>query len=106
MDGDSNAVPKLYEVRPLIRAYLWGEVERIRLELGEGVALDDCLIQSGSPRRIRAMIRAGIAQEPNIEPNAISSNYDTTRARFTPGGARLAAEIHRRCIPDGRILRD
>lgn len=100
-------VPKLYQIKPAVRAYLYSEGERlIQQAEHQDAAFDDCEIRSRSGRRIRSLAGQGICEEPTISPDAHSSLYDYTVAKLTKEGAHLLGEVMRRCIPDGRILRD
>jgi hypothetical protein len=79
---------------------------RLIEENGEGVALDDCSLRFRVARRLRTLQKQGVCEEPVVSPDPISENYDEWIAKLTPFGAFLVGEVLRRCIPDGRILRD
>ena len=97
---------KLYQIRVAIRAYLYSEVVRIEKEEGQGLALEDCSLRSRSARRLRTLATQGLCEEPALSPDHISGNYDQYSAKLTGHGAHVLGEIMRRCLPDGRILRD
>ena len=100
-------VPKLYQIKPIVRAYLYSEGLRLREQAEhQEAAFDDSEIRSHSGRRIRSLARQGICHEPTISPDSHSSTYDYTVAKLTKDGAHLMGEVMRRCVADGRILRD